>query len=90
MKIINEQTYLDPIEVCATLGISQSTLKNWRNEGRIQYMQISDRKFLYLKSSVNNFIREAIERGNSNKTLLKEVERDNRDNRDNRDERKLL
>ena len=44
--------YLDANEVCKLLKISQSTLKRWRTEGKIKFVKLSERKFLYPKSEI--------------------------------------
>lgn len=43
-------------EVCKILDISWASLVHYRNKGKIQYLHISERKNLYLKSSIQNIL----------------------------------
>ena len=43
-------------EVCKILNISWASLVHYRNKGKIQYLHISERKNLYLKSSIQNIL----------------------------------
>lgn len=52
--------YLEPTEVCERLGISASTLKRWRNSGKIQHVVLSERIILYPETSVKSILNEAI------------------------------
>lgn len=76
MQIINEQRYLDSNEACQMLGISQTTLKRWRAEGKVSSLQLSPRKVYYPEEDLRQFIHESYVPRTNGREMLREVDRD--------------
>ncbi len=52
---LNGETYLTDKEVSERLKISRRTLQEWRNNGRIEYIQF-DGKILYSESAIQRLL----------------------------------
>lgn len=49
---LNGEKYLDGNEICDFLHISQRTLQDYRDKGKLGYIQISSGKILYKESDI--------------------------------------
>ncbi len=52
---MNEEFYTSS-EVEKLLHITNFTLHNWRKQGKIKFIRLSPKKFLYKKSDIHDFI----------------------------------
>ncbi len=55
--VLNEEKYLTNNDVTNLLHISQRTLQDWRDSGRIAYIQVSG-KVLYKESDVGRLLED--------------------------------
>lgn len=51
-----ENKYLTAKEVIKLFKIHRQTLNNWRRQGKIEYIKINERKFLYVYDSIINLL----------------------------------
>ena len=83
MGIEKSTEFLTKEEVIDILQISAQTLKLWRKDGRIPYIKISPKKFVYKKEDIEAVLRRSRVNGSSGlDVILNEIPHLDKEERD--------
>jgi len=54
---INDVTYYTTKDICEKFGVTNETVRRWRNNGIIKFNKISPKKFIYDENDIIKMLR---------------------------------